>query len=98
MWGELAPPRPPRAPVPWSAWWRTEALADRPGRGDHVAQGDQDLRVVAGLEAAVGVDPQPGRADRLEGLGEQRGHLVGRRHPGRVDVVDPEADLAAVAG
>ena len=55
-----------------------ETLPDLPGRRDHVAQGGQHLRVVAGLEAAVGIDPEPGRADRLQGLLQQRGHLVGR--------------------
>ena len=70
---------------------------DGAGGGDHVSQGRNHFLGPAGLEAAVGVDPDAVTAQRVGRLPDE-GSQVGRgRDVGRVDVEDTRADRGRVA-
>src|SRR5215218_3315273 len=71
--------------------------AHGPRRLDDVLERRHGLLVAAGLESAVGVDPQPGRGDLGDRALEQGLHLGGARHARRVDVVDARADAVVEA-
>jgi hypothetical protein len=73
-----------------------ELGADELSGGDHVGQGGLDLRVLAGLEAAVGVHPEDVGVQHRQHLVDAVGDLLSRRDPGGVDVVDTGADARAV--
>jgi hypothetical protein len=60
--------------------------------GEHLG----GLFVAAGLEPAVGVDPQAPRVDGICGPVQECGDLGDGRHLRRVHVVDPGADTALV--
>jgi hypothetical protein len=65
---------------------------------DQILERGLGLGVAAGLQAAVGVGPQPGRADDADGQAERLGHLGHVGDPGGVDVPHARTDAAGVAG
>src|SRR6478736_2996642 len=72
------------------------ALAERSGRRHQVLERGQDLGPLPGLQATVGVHPQPLGRDPARRLPHQLDHLLARGNVRRVDVVDARADLVRV--
>ncbi|KAK1242143.1 hypothetical protein MKX07_000129 [Trichoderma sp. CBMAI-0711] len=66
------------------------------GGGDHVGQSLLGLLPLAGLETAVGVDPELLRLEVLEHLLDAVLDLLLAGNTGRVDVVDTRSDVAGV--
>lgn len=66
------------------------------GSVDHVGEGTLDLVPLAGLETAVGVDPELLGAEELEHLLNALLELLLGGNTGGVDVVDTGADVAGV--
>ncbi|MDF2254711.1 isocitrate lyase/phosphoenolpyruvate mutase family protein [Streptantibioticus ferralitis] len=59
---------------------RVQLSANRAGRCDQILQGGTGLRPTAGLQAAVGIDPQAFGGDGLQAGAQQIGRLHGARH------------------
>src|SRR5699024_6115764 len=72
--------------------------AHLPRRGHQVRQRRHHLGVAAGLQSAVGVDPQRAAADLLIGQTDQMRHLLGAGHPRGVDVVHARTEPAGELG
>src|SRR4051812_13375369 len=65
--------------------------------GHHVLQGRGHLVDVAGLQAAVRIDPKPLGRNGFQCGPQRLGHLLGARYPRRVDVVDTRTDAVGKA-
>src|SRR3989441_830858 len=72
------------------------AVPHPPRRGDEVLERRQRLLPAAGLEAAVRVHPDLAVGQHPAHRAEQALDLLRRRHPRRVDVVDPGSDLVGI--